>query len=684
MAYLLNTTLAYRRWGMTKLFYRVGYFRVLKVEELIQNVSLFNRDYTVFKDDHEIRIQRSSDSVSVFKFRTYERLTKCWYTFRDFSEKLKLISSSRIFTLKNSPESNSTPISKFILPTSFKEKATVRVGDLPTLKTFLQQHSVDDARASMELAAVISARSGNWSGSSFKGLAIEDIHTSDIEKTPEVFLSNLMTYLTMSLRVDTRILKHDIPLEAENVGTSIHKMRRRILPSLDVEALMVTNFGSYHNNPAGQKHYQILRRSGSCHRLSASLHQAMVSFFTSYDDKYTFLNSLCQVLEESLNKSSMRVLGLYKKGTKNPLTYNFVKNNVMSLSLVKSSISIPMSLIFDAPLVPFEINHLYTGTVISGKSKIHALVKGKHNTIEIADFNLTVDHGNYITKDNMGINFYYIKPLAPHFLSMNELCSQVEWYETPSEDLKVIVLNSETVMPEKVVIHAKETDIVSQSAMLDLFKQIQDGDLESVTKALIINNDYDSHLSSVSFKKEELQNEILPDMGDEWDDMEDFLKNLNEGKGSDVQLRTSVVEIDDRDIKALIICCRDGYYLKRAAQRWIMNQEDRLYRHQYVPELGKHAITFASNFVMQTYSEVDTQKGLKMPDSLLTLVSQLFESGPVSDVVFYRSANKLYLNAAAIKLAVIARDMMLSRDERLKELSSIPLFTLCRSYGNNL
>lgn len=688
ISYLLNTTLSYRRWGMTKLFYRVGYFRILKIEELLQNVSLFNRDYTIEKNDGEIRIRKSSDSVSVFKFRTYERLSKCWYTFRDFSEKLRLVSQSRIFTLSNSPESNATPISKFILPTSFKTKATVRVGDVSTLKSFLGGHAVDDSRASLELTAVISARSGNWSGSHFSGLTLEQINVPYNLVEPGIYLSNLMTYLTMSLRVDTKILSRGIQPPAESTKTAIHKMRKRVTPSLDAEALMVMNFGSYHENLAGNRHLQILRRSGNCHLLSESLRNAMDHFFDSYEDKYTFISTLCQVLEDALNKSSMRVLGIFSEQNKNPLTYNFVKNTVCDLSLVKSSICIPMSLIFQFPLTSFEINPDIEGVPVSSKKMIHCITDdGKHNMMVIPNLSLSQDRDLFISKDNMGVNMIYVKPLTPTFLSMEELCQKVDWSETPQEDLRVIVLNSDTVIQERVVIHPNvEDDIIDRSQMDELFELIQRGDLDSVTKALIVDNDYDSHMSTVSFAREEKDENKRVDLGDagDWDDLGGFLDGINEGKGADVQLQTSVVEIDDPDIKRMIIACRDGYFLKRAAQQWFQRQTGRLYKYMYVPDLDKRGMCFSSNLILQVYSEVYTRRGIKMPDSLLMLTSQIFESSPVSDIVFYRDGRNLYVNAAAIKLAVISRDMQNSRDARLNFQSDLPLFSLCRAYGRSL
>lgn len=672
LLYLLNTTLAFRRWSMLRIFYINGYFRVLTIKQLIQNEPIFPREYHVSTSAGSIEMHKSGDSHPVFRFKTLERLANSWTVLKDMSRHMSLFADTRISGLKYAPEGNSMPLSKFILPSSFKERATLPVKLIPSAFNELKEMTIPDAQISVELAAVLSSQS--W----FKNR--DEYHTLDIIKpdyqgqlSDQDYLSNIMTHLTMSLRTDTDIVP--ILPRPEELTPAIHKLRSSTLPALEPESIVVMNFGSYYPGHAATVHQTITLMDGKGLELADKLKSSIMSYFNTYQEIYTFISALVQLIDEALTKSSLRITGLYTK-TKNALYANFTRGLRFDYMISKTSISLPSSYIFKDPILKYRVNTHSKGIPYNNDRMFIVLDGQPAQEVLIENMGMMQDAGDRAVKHMSDRDIYYKKAGKCMFLPLSTLANFADPMAVPAEDLRVVIMDSDNYFAPMIHMPREEEEFKFDVMSIDdIMSKLTDGSIDSSSlQAYAVDNILDS-------SQRKIEVDLLEDVPEDPDDPMSLF-----GKGADsvhlVSLTSKVTEITDPMIKSLIIACRDGYFLKMCMANWLNTMEGELYERHYVEEVGTTCKVFQSKAVANCYGKVNARGGkVKHPNELRVLCSQIFESPPMIKSRFTREKDTLYISASILKLAQLSAEMYKSNDWSISSNYTIPLLIISQLFG---
>ena len=672
MVYLLNTTLAFRRWSMLRIFYQNGYFRILTPKQLIQNEPLFPREYNLVSREGKLYVEKSTDSHPVFKFKTLERFSSAWTTLKDMSKHLNLYADMRITSLKIAPESNATPLSRFILPSSFKERATVPIKFVPSAFHELKDLCIPDAPISIELAAVLSSQSWFKNKDEYHRLEIiKPQYESEISN--EEYLSNIMSYLTMSLRTDTDV--SPIMPRGEELTPAIHKLRSSVMPSLNTESIIVQNFGSYFEGNMGRIHQKVVLMDGKGLIMAERLKSAIAEYFDTYQEIFTFVSNLVQLIDDALKKSTLRITGLYTQD-RNPLYANYTRGVKINSRIVKTSLTIPMSYIFKDPVINYSVNKTSFGIPSDGLI-LHTI--NRHNQYEeyqIPNPGMLQDAGDRLVKHLSDRDVFYKKPGSSPYIPLSTLVSFGDPMQVASEDLRVVIVESSGFF-STVIVHPTEEKMDFETLSIDdIMSRMSDGsfDTESI-QSFAVDNILDSSQRRIEVESQ-LEGEEAPE--------DDVFKMFSDpgNQVHDVTIQSRVVEITDSTIKMLVIACRDGYFLKHCMANWINAGEGELFEKHRLEGQDHSTLIFQSKAVAMCYAKINARAGqVKHPNELRVLASQIFESPPMIKSKFTREGNTLYISASILKLAQLSAEMYQHQDWHISSCYTLPLIIISSLFG---
>lgn len=575
--------------------------------------------------------------------------------------------------MKNSPEGNSLPLSKFIFPSSFKERATLPIKLVPSAYKELKDLCIPDAPISVELAAVLSSQSWFKSKDEYHELSIVKPQYEE-DMTDEEYLSNIMSYLTMSLRTDTDIAP--IIPKNEELTPAIHKLRTSTIPTLQTESIIVENFGSYYGGLFGSVHQRIVLSEGKGIKLADKLKGSILNYFDSYQEIYTFTSNLIQMIDEALTKSTLRITGLYTKD-KNALYANYTRGLKMPYRIVKTSLSIPMSYLFKDPMISFKVNSNAKGIPYE-VDHMHIVDSSmEYHEIMIDDLDMTQDAGDRIVKRMYDKDVYYKKAGNSSFLDMSILANMADPLSVPYEDLNVVIVESSGFFT--TTIHTQENIDANFDVLTidEIMSRLTDGTLDSTSlQSFAVDN-----ILETAQKRIDTEEFKIPEPNLEEDPMSMFRSESSQKHS--VSIESRMVEVTDDMLKRLIISCRDGYFLKYCMAEWVNSGEDFLFETHYLDEIKGSCKVFQSKMVALCYSKINSRSGkIKYPNELRVLATQVFESPPMIKTKFTRENNILYISASILKLAQLSLEMYNSKDWSVSSMYTIPLLIISLSFGS--
>jgi hypothetical protein len=408
LAYSLLTIMVLKRWGMSKLFFKTGFLRILSLEDLIRGERLFPDYFEVAQKDGQLRIRKLTDSYSPFRQRTYEKLAEKLVDLslshtRFVSDHALSLASS----IRSSPASIKAPLTRLILPSSFSRTALV-----PMHRAHSAQSLIDEAAeyeyVSLRLDLALSCSS--WSSvSTLK---------AELKEEKDKYLQRILEQASLSVKNYTTIYKMDgIQLEREFTGKKfslIRSISHSPQRQLSAEHLYVYNFGSILSSSASSTHLSILSRSDKSLRLNPDLVSALEPFRPV--DKFEYLTHLVDAVSGITSSASLRILGTFSGMSSSKLRHNYIEGAEIEYEVSSSSASFPSHLILNETKTRLFQTGPYPS--ISGASCYYS--EGKHNTLE------TVDHRNHAlqrglaTVKCMTCNEHFSKPSRGAFLVLEE------------------------------------------------------------------------------------------------------------------------------------------------------------------------------------------------------------------------------------------------------------------------
>jgi len=272
----------------------------------------------------------------------------------------------------------------------------------------------------------------------------------------------------------------------------------------------------------------------------------------------------------------------------------------------------------------------------------------------------------------------YVDPKPCAFIKLRKLCGYFNMDEMQVGNQRVCIADSEKFHSEEVVIHAAPAPSVM--SLNDIMEFMNSGELDPGSlKILTMDDTFDSDLNSktsvILDAKEESESSDSEDGG--------FMKMFSGKKSSKMTIRKKIVEVNDPEVRKMINACRDGYFLKKSASYWLMDQEDKLFKKYEDEEIG-FGYYFHNQFIAQVFSDCKYgTKGVsvKCPNSLRTLVNQIFESPPIMNIRFTEDGDTLYISQSGLKLVRLSQRMKESPNPEVSKYHALPLLALSLAYG---